>query len=1029
MLGSFRVLREGELIALGGPKQRAVLAMLVLEAPRTVTVDRLADAIWGSAAPARVETSLQSYVSNLRRALGDDAPLLTTRPGGWALDVEPDRVDAARFERLVATGQAARGAGRPAEAVAQLADALAMWEPPLPEYAGEHWVREVVVRLEARHAVALEEWLAARLDLGEHVAALPDIEAAVASEPLSEQLRAHLALAHYRAGNQTEALRSLARAREVLADEVGVEPGPELRRLEAQILAHAPELDWRPPARDQPDMRTLGLDPLIGRAAERTTLAALVADARNGRFRCVAIDGDPGAGKSRLLEELELLGVEAGAAVVWGRCYEGTGAPALWPWLQVVQAMVDDGSVRPAIAAELESILNRATQLGAPGPDNGRFRLFEAITAAIVDRAGQHPLVLVIDDLQWADQGSLDLLGHIAARLATAPVVLAVAVRRAEAAADPALGAALGALARTPGAQRIALTGLRPADTARLVEQVTGIVPTPATARSIADRTDGNPFFVRELARLLLHERQPLDSTPLGVRDVVRRRLDGLDERSRELLLAAAVIGREVDLTILATATGTSLLDCLEAIEPAITAGVLDADSLASARFSHDIVREAILAASSAVRRARLHLAVAEALERAEESGADRAEQIAHHMSAAGPLVPGDRLAAALEAGAVAAERRYGYESAVRLQRQAFELRRRANDREAELAAGVQLAALVGGVTGYAEVETSLMDRIDELAAELGRTDLTIFLRWSRWAAVDQAGDLETSRKLASELRDLAEHSDDPLVRQYGRQAWAIYCWHTGRIAEAVAAFTAALPDIEHVLDELLHEEANAMVITSIIIGLGFAAGITEITGDRERAYELYDLTERRTGGYGPLAHVTRAMFGSVSAAYAGDAPRVLELTNRAIELDADGTMAFMSFFNRIMNAWARSQVGDAQEAIADFDVALATFLASNARTGHAMWKAFHAEALLAAGRLDDAAAAVAEGLDIAMSRGELQGLPLGLLVRAEVAAARGAPPEETAAALAEASRVAEEQGAVVLVERIRRMSADLPVG
>ena len=137
----------------------------------------------------------------------------------------------------------------------------------------------------------------------------------------------------------------------------------------------------------------------------------------------------------------------------------------------------------------------------------------------------------------------------------------------------------------------------------------------------------------------------------------------------------------------------------------------------------------------------------------------------------------------------------------MRLQRQAFELRRRANDRGAELAAGVQLAALVGGVTGYAGVETSLMDRIDELAAELGRTDLTIFLRWSRWAAVDQAGDLETSRKLASELRDLAEHSDDPLVRQYGRQAWAIYCWHTGRIAEAISE-----PDKTALMNDLIAE-------------------------------------------------------------------------------------------------------------------------------------------------------------------------------------------------------------------------------
>lgn len=1020
MLGSFRVLRAGDLVALGGPKQRALLAMLVVDAPRTVTVDRLADAIWGDAVPNRVETSLQSYVSNLRRALGEDGTRLATRPGGWALDAAPDQVDAGRFERLVASGQAARSAGRPAEAVAQLAEALAMWEPPLPEHAGEDWVRELIVRLEARHAVALEEWLAARLDLGEHVAALPDIEAAVAAEPLSEQLRAHLALAHYRAGNQTEALRSLSRAREVLAEEVGVEPGPELRRLEAQILAHAPELAWQPAGGDQPDMRTLTLDPLVGRATERATLAAAVADARAGRQRCVVIDGEPGAGKSRLLEELDLLGAEAGATVVWGRCYEGTGAPALWPWLQVVQAIADRGTVTQERRADVDAILNPAAPVVVPGADNGRFRVFETITALIAEEASRQPVVVVVDDLQWADHSSLDLVEHAASRLATVPLVLAVAVRRAEAAADGAIGRALGAVARTPGAQRITLAGLQPPATAQLIEQVTGVVPTPATVRSIAARTEGNPFYVRELARLLLTDGHVLGTIPLGVRDVVRRRLDALDAGSRELMIAAAVIGREVDLAVLGAVAGLSLLDCLEAIEPALAAGVLEAESLASARFAHDIVRDAILDTVTAVRRARLHLAVADAIERTDVGVTERAEQVAHHLTAAGPLVAPVRLATALEAAADWAERRHGYESAVRLQRRAVELRRRGDDRAAELVAGLRLAGLVGGLSGYTEVDAELMDRIDELAAMLGRTDLAMVLRWSRWAAVDQANDLQASGPLAAELLEMARDSDDPVVRQLGRQAWAIYCWHVGRIREAASTLASTIPDIEWVIDHPQRASAEPMLVSAVIIGAGFAAGMAEIVGDPAQARDLGERLARRSATLGPLAEVTMAMFGGVSGVYAGDAPRVLALTDRAIELDPDGTMAFMSIFNRIMNAWARAQVHDPEDALERFEMAFAVFMASNARTGYGMWRSLHAETLLAAGRFDAARDAAADGLRQAAATGEGQGAPLCRLVAGRIAAATGAPRSAVLAEFAEAMRLADEQGATLLVDRIR---------
>jgi tetratricopeptide (TPR) repeat protein len=265
-------------------------------------------------------------------------------------------------------------------------------------------------------------------------------------------------------------------------------------------------------------------------------------------------------------------------------------------------------------------------------------------------------------------------------------------------------------------------------------------------------------------------------------------------------------------------------------------------------------------------------------------------------------------------------------------------------------------------------------------------------------------------------------------VQVYGYQAWAIYCYHIGRIHEAAATFQASVPAMRQLLEDPQAAIDMPMLVPALTIGMGFAAGITELNGDRHRATSYFADARRLTARFGPLAEVTIAMFASVTGSYAGDATLVLELTTRAIELDPDADLAFMTAFIRLMNAWALCLTGDLPTGLQRFDDALAGFLASQARTGHGMWEAFHAEALVCAGDLDAAAGALERAFAAVERTGERQALPLCIFVRAALGAARHDPQEQVVADLADAERIAREQGAIVLAERARRTATALGV-
>lgn len=641
VLGDVEVEVAGRLADLGGPKPRALVALLVAAGGRPVHVELLIDQIWGEEPPARVEASLQSYVARLRRSLEPDrapgapAARLRTHAAGYSLAVDEQSVDARRFTTLLREAREAEVE----RAEVLLTDALALWRGDA--YAGVDTaaLRAEATRLEELRGGALARLWELRLGRGEHDTAVPELERLVGANPLQERLWWLLALALYRSQRQGDALATLRRAREHLADELGVDPGPELRRLEEQVLRQDPALDAplvaappapapAPPVIDAAPAGT-GDDPLLGRDDAVAAVVPALTRAAAGRGRVVVVSGEPGIGKTRLAEAVADLAAARGFRVGRGR-WDAEGSPPLHAWSRALGQALGPESVG--------EVLGPAD--GAGDAASVSFRQADEVLAAL---GRGTPTLLVLDDLHWAEAESLRLLRRVAGGLGDVPAVLVVTSRVAPADVGEALADALGVLARLDPV-RVDLGGLGVDAVAAWASRRSGRTVTDDVAALLRSRTDGNPFYLTELVRFLVSEGALSDphapawrAVPGGVRDVVRQRSRQLPANAVDVLGAAAVAGRSFDVAVLDVLTGDAA-SVAEAIEGAQVLGLVDEEGPGRYRFTHALVRDALDEALPAPARARLHAQVAAALERVWAGRVGEiAADLAEHYRLAGP--------------------------------------------------------------------------------------------------------------------------------------------------------------------------------------------------------------------------------------------------------------------------------------------------------------------------------------------------------------------------------------------------------
>ncbi|MDL9937239.1 BTAD domain-containing putative transcriptional regulator [Gordonia sp. ABSL1-1] len=1033
----------GNRVDLGTRKQRVTLAQLILADGAPVSVDRLITGIWGDDPPDRAEVSLQAYISGLRKALEPDrrprAPstVLLTHGAGYSLPTDDEQVDLRRLVANVTEAKEMLARHEASAAATVLREVLAVYRPLLPEFEGLPFRDEAALHLERMLGVARELSYEARLAIGDHRLLVGELERAIEATPLDENLWTLLATSHYRLGRQSEALAAIADARRILAEEIGVDPGPRLRRLESDILDQADHLEAPAPPSPTlvptpsatpgaagPDTAPAGTNPgspadddpsrLVGRVDELAVLHRAVVASMSGPGGVVIVEGEPGAGKTALLEEAARRARNAAdVTVLWGRCIDDAAVPSMWPWVQIL------GSVLPQLdpddrARLLDTDLGRMVTAGVtviPPPRTmpdaaARFGFYDQ-AADLLDGVTRHTqLIIVLDDVQWADSASLELFAHMASR-GTRGVTFYASLRSSGAERRAAVDELSATIARLPGHHRFEVGPLVADDISELIRRETREWPGAGTVDSILRRTGGNAFFIRELTRILAaHGSIADDAVPAGVRDVVQQRLRELPRRTRDILDVAAIIGSSVDLVLLAATMGAPVDDTLDDLDPATTAGIVDAgDDPFAFSFSHDLIREAVVAGIGAIAQRRIHLAVADALDR--EATPHRTVRVARHLWSAGPLADRARTAQALvDAGQIALSA-YDFEAARRHLTDAATLARQLGDDRLELAAiTTDLAARVAR-DGYFAADAALQSRARELASAFGDARLLAALDYARAAAHLQIADVRVGSRLAARFRTHAEGSDDAVVTHLGMHVAAIAEFGQGHLGSALRILDQYAP-----LDDVPGIRPDQMVLAR-----GFRAWTTTLCRDTATGRALFDAIEPDPGDR--LATLGVAIFAASAASMVGDIGWARSAGGRLLTVDAQGPLDYLRQGGERMYWWSRAMAGDHDEALDNIDRLTVTDRPQ--RTGIGFWLALHAEALLAAGRVGDAHTRLLEAQSFADRTGEQYPTAHRLIVEAMWSRADGQSSTIVGELLTRACRIAADQEAPALVDRVTR--------
>jgi DNA-binding SARP family transcriptional activator len=706
LCGPLRVELSGRRVEdqLPGRQGRLVLAFLVVNRGRPVSRDELVDLLWPDNAPAAPESSLRPLLTRLRRALGDERLVgraqlgLELGPGAW--------VDVEVAEQAAGRAEAALESGHHAGALRIATEALEIVERPFLPDVLSPWAEQRRTELGDLEAPLLEAAARAALALGGSHAAEAERLARrlVEREPYRESGHGLLMEILAAQGNVVEALRVFDGLRVRLRDELGVTPAASLTALHDRLLRQdaepaaqpappaargdAPRFTRRegPAARPElpPALVDASAGAFVGRRQELEQLDAAWQRAIAGSEQLAFIAGEPGVGKTRLVARFAERIHRQGATVLYGRCDE----EVLIPYQPVVEALshvVRDGrplDLPAELAHELVRLVPEVTEDGAPAEarepllgerDTQRYRLFEAVATALGGLAGEHGLLLVMDDLHWADRTTLLLLRFLARIGGPARVLLLATYRDDEVATDHPLSDLLADVRRDRRFERIALQGLGEEDVAALVAARLAAGGAPDFVQRLQIQTSGNPFFIEETLRGLGETGDRLDverleesGVPEGVGDVIMRRLGSAGDDVRDVLAVAAVVGREFDLDVVAAAMGRSDEEVLSAVERAMAARLVDEVPGQVDRFSfcHALVRETLYDRQAVSRRLRRHLRVGEALERAPRRRRAPAAELARHFYEARALADPDTVLRHVLAAAAEASDTLAYEEA-----------------------------------------------------------------------------------------------------------------------------------------------------------------------------------------------------------------------------------------------------------------------------------------------------------------------------------------------------------------------------
>jgi DNA-binding SARP family transcriptional activator len=1012
---------------LRGRQVPLLLAYLVLNRARHVGRDELIDALWPNQPPVSQDAALRTLLSRLRSSLGSSAlagrdELILALPEPVWIDVEAAAAEVARaFDALE------RGDARRAWALAQVP--LNIASRGLLPGAHARWLEPPRRELEDVRKQALEVIGRAGLMMGG--AQLQSAERAartlIESEPYRESGYILLMEALSARGNGAEALRVFDALRTLLRDELGTNPSAEAIAAHERLLrpferggepGGAVDEDLGPSAIPLPaELRQRAQGQLIGRAREMADLmtrwdrACGVAgvgdglragpDAHSGRI--VLLAGDAGIGKTTLTAELATRVHEVGAIVLAGRSPRETLVP-YQPFLEALRhwalnaALTDLRASTHEYGSELARLIpelrRRAPELPPPPqdePETERYRLFEAVVGLLTELSRSAPVLLVLDDLQWADRPTLLLLRHLARATNPARLLIMGAYRSTE--RGDTFASAMAELRRDRLASQLEIRGLGESETAELVQVRAGVSPARAFARALYEETEGNPFFVEEIIRHLIEagvqvgRASPSElqrfGLPEGVKQVIAFRLGRLEAPAAELLRVGAVIGRDIDAALLERVVQLDEEEFLAALEEALGAELLveSDEQPGSYLFSHALIRETLYESMSAPRRARIHKRVGEAIEAAQGRRQERyLPELAYHFTRAADAEDAEKaITYAFRAGeqattmlaheeaaehyarALDVQSRFQPEASERrceLLLRVGEARVRGGDRALGSSAFREAAALaeglgdgaalaraaIGASRQYVQppgvVDTELIAMIERaLELQPERSVVRVRLLACLCGAVYYSPERDRMPALSEEATAIANELGDPEARVYACGARRRVLWDAPHLAERVEVSTEMLTLAREIGNLELQLQAHAWLVVDLL-----ERGDRDAVDAQTEAFEEGAARLRQ-----PLYQWNSILWRAMRALLAGSLSLADKLAGEALAAGAPAEAVTVSQYYAIQVLGIRRDQG----RMGEFEQAARQLVEEN--PGRPAWRAALATLLCEEGRPDEA--------------------------------------------------------------------------
>jgi len=801
LLGGFGARVDARSLVFSSRKARALLAYLAVPAGRPHSRDKLAALLWGDTGQAQARNSLRQCLFKTRQVLvAHRVRALVVDGESVVLDHATVRVDVADFERLVTEGSLASLSRARSLYRGPFLDGLGLREPGF-----EDWLMAERRMLLDRAAQALARLIERHVETGAIDQAIQTGLDLVGLDPLSEPAHCTVMRLHAALGQRGAALRQYQVCADVLRRELGIEPDAATQRLYREILRQAdatPSLVSEWSAESAAAFPGRSSAPLTGRAVEVDRLTEAAAAARRGEGRVVVLLGEAGIGKSRLVEETLATTGATGWRVIVGRSYETEQMLALGVWAGAFRAagltarpdaLADLG---PLWRAELARLLPDLADADAraPRPSGSELRLFEAVARWLERLAAASPLLVVLEDLHWADEASLRLTAFLSRRLERRAVLLVVTARVEEVGEAPMLGRVLAELSREQRITEIALGPLGRAATADLVRGLVARGIAEADLDALGEQvwriSEGNPFIAVETVRArqdgMSLEPDTAAALPARARAMLLGRVERLGERARSLLEVAAVIGRDFEFSLVQHAAGMDEAAAATALEELVRRRLVHGLG-ERFDFTHDRIWEVVYAQLSPVRRRLLHVSVARAIE--SRHGGDLAPR---HAALGVHWTKGqiwDRAITHLRAAGTQAASRGAYREAVALFEQALAALEQLPEDRDTVVQGIDLRIDLRDwlmplgeqdrLARYAREAEQLALRHDDhhrLAVVIGH------LAHHHWTM----GDQDLAMDYANRMLVLAERLGDPSLRTAGSFYLGEACHAVGDVRRAV---------------------------------------------------------------------------------------------------------------------------------------------------------------------------------------------------------------------------------------------------